>query len=139
MFFRAGATPSLRRNVSVGPGLAFYRDEDEHLGQSPQLGTPRDRRTASRDQLDVSPRGRRLSADSSIFQREIISHNENPLPFPISLHTPALGSTDNSAQRHPLFNSLSATVSRIDDNAAHTLEESRNILRAGRGAGSRSM
>jgi hypothetical protein len=139
VFFQAGTIPSSRRTASVGPGLAFYRDDDEPLEQSHSLITPRNGMTASRENTDVPPRSRPASVDSSTFQREFISHRENHMPLPTSSYAPTIRTADSSPQSLVFLNVPSATVSRPEGNAAQTLEESRNMLRAGIEAERRSV
>ena len=118
IFFRAPSTPSssIRRALSVGPGLSFYRDELEHTDSSPErdhdadsardrshdyfAGVPR-RQTHAPDGAGVVDetvrRGRdtarrRLSADRTTFQRDPVLHRTNSRS-PTPLYTPQMLST----------------------------------------------
>ncbi|ETW74835.1 hypothetical protein HETIRDRAFT_482638 [Heterobasidion irregulare TC 32-1] len=115
VFFRAPSTPSssIRRALSVGPGLSFYRDELEHTDSSPERDhDPDSTRDRSRDYFTGVPRRqthapdgaggvdeivrrgrdtarRRLSADRTIFQRDPVLHRTNSRS-PTPLYTPPM-------------------------------------------------
>lgn len=136
VFFRAGSVPAIRRHASVGPGLAVYQDDIETNADMRSRGgteTPRNDGIISRGREDIPTTRleRRISADSSIFQRDFFSHHENHVTLPTPPYTPAESPgvsgwpTSSSRNSHGL-----AATSRSDDNPAHTLEEFRNALRA---------
>ena len=129
VFFHAANIPISRRYSSVGPGLEFYRDEDEGF-----RGRPRTPRNEGRLQDNIttntdpgtrihSSRDRTVSVDSSILQRDVVSHREESITLSTPLYTRTPGSPIHS-------NSLSRSHSQ--DNPAQSLEEFRNALIAQR-------
>ncbi|THH13670.1 hypothetical protein EW146_g6579 [Bondarzewia mesenterica] len=102
IFFRAPSTPSssVRRALSVGPGLAFYRDELEHvdiplehertIDSSPDVPSRQNSTTESAPEGDMPIRRgrdtarRRLSADRTVFQRDpVINRTNSRSPTPL--------------------------------------------------------
>lgn len=135
VFFRASNTPTSRRPASVGPGLEPYWDEDEGFRGRPSTPRnergPQDTTTDTRSGTDTPPpaRGRPVSVDSSVLQRDVVSHREEPLALPTPPYTPTLGSPIDRP------NPLSRTHSLIpEDSPAQSLEEFRNALMAQRSA-----
>ncbi|GLB37733.1 putative cyclin binding protein [Lyophyllum shimeji] len=133
VYFRAGKVQT-RRNSSIGPGAAAYyhgggyESDDQH---TPSY-TPRDQHEAGlREPTPLYDTGvarrsaRRLSADSSFFQRVPLSHEEYSVP-PTPPYSPLSPSS-----------SLSGDLPHLS--SAQTLEDFRNSLNAGlRSARSRS-
>ncbi|TFY51059.1 hypothetical protein EVG20_g11187, partial [Dentipellis fragilis] len=138
-FFKASTTPSpaARRTLSVGPGLAYYRDERDH-DLPPHTHTPPHNAVAGPSEPDDTVRRgrdrtrRRLSADHSIFQRDPVEHHPNSRS-PTPLHSPGF-SPEHTPPYTPIaveapvsFRSHSPTsarssVSYIPSPAAHPHE-----------------
>ncbi|KAG5647089.1 hypothetical protein DXG03_001459 [Asterophora parasitica] len=128
VYFCAGELQT-RRNSSIGPGAAYdhgeagYESEDQPTPSS----TPQNYEEATFGESQVLPEtaipSRRLSADSSYFQRVPVSHEEfSVLPTPP--YSPFSQPSSPSSERPTL-------------SSAQTLEDSRNSLNAGM-RGSRS-
>ncbi|KAF8070739.1 hypothetical protein FPV67DRAFT_1041012 [Lyophyllum atratum] len=126
VYFRAGKVQT-RRNSSVGPGVAAYghgeagyESDDLHI---PSYTPRNDQEVAYAEPRALYNTGslrrnpRRLSADSSFFQRVPLSHEEFPAP-PTPPYSPF---------SHP----SSPTSERQSLSSAQTLEEFRNSLNAG--------
>ncbi|KAG6828251.1 hypothetical protein H0H92_008639 [Tricholoma furcatifolium] len=128
VYFRAGKGQT-RRNLSIGPGAAYHQqlgsgyDSDDHY-HLPPSHTPRNRQEVEHDDPtslveNVSSRlqnSRRLSADSSFFQRAPLSHEEYPVP-PAPPYSPL-----------PTPPVSVSTRGRTSLPAALTLEDQRNAL-----------
>ncbi|KAH9944579.1 hypothetical protein B0H21DRAFT_823309 [Amylocystis lapponica] len=125
VLFRAGSSPfSSRRTLSVGPGIALEREDEEHSDHSSE--THQD--AASRP-LDEEPRGRgrapppaslhtltrrHQSVDQTHYQRTFVSHRED-------VQSPTSPSSPNYTDLAPQYTlSPSTSISHRMD----TLEES---------------
>lgn len=140
VFFRAGEGPAIRRNASIGPGLAVHHDDDEvdERSRPPSRGgaetpTREDAHppvSRGRDMTVRDRQARHASFDMSNFQRDFVSHEEGQATLPTPPYTPQAESPhfmrpgSSSRSSHML-----SPTSRGDD-PAHTLEEFRNALRA---------
>lgn len=122
-FYRAATTPTTnsRRTLSVGPGLAFYRDEYEPRQDSTSQRRPPDAPNYFFSSfVDRSPqteepieRGRdrtrrRLSADSTYFGRDVVPHvvgqQHSGSRSPTPMYTPPASSSG-----HPTADSFPAS------------------------------
>ncbi|KAF5380353.1 hypothetical protein D9615_004690 [Tricholomella constricta] len=125
VYFRARKVQT-RRNSSIGPGAAYrygetgYESDDQHTSSY----TPRNYQEAGYGESHAPPESgiqgrssRRLSADSSFFQRVPLSHEE----FPVSPTPPY----------SPFSQSSSPVSERTPPSSAQTLEDFRNSLNAG--------
>lgn len=110
-----------RRTRSVGPGLAVDRDEDEHEEDSGGHDEP----SGSHPRWLVGE-DRRFSADNSVWQRDVVSHSEDPPSFDDAMtppYTPTPAATPRTSSGR--INELPST------DPGHQLEEFRNALRSG--------
>ncbi|KAG6850849.1 hypothetical protein H0H93_007467 [Arthromyces matolae] len=117
VYFHAGKT-STRRNASIGPGAAYDQryepdyDSDHHYSptDTPRNGPHITNNNNERlSDLPVAPplrnTSRRLSADSSFFQRVPLSHEELPIP-PTPPYSPFSGPSSPTRGRALLPSSL---------------------------------
>lgn len=144
VYFRAGQSET-RRAASIGPGVALSNGEagmDEWDDDPSRPSTPRNYEETSRDDGHLIESGpsarpsrvaRRVSADSSFFQRNPISQREDLTLAPIPPYSP-FPSTPASpvSERPPLSPTQSSgQLPRVDENSAQALEDFRNSLKAG--------
>ncbi|KAG6920198.1 hypothetical protein DXG01_004967 [Tephrocybe rancida] len=120
VYFRAGKALA-RRNASIGPGAAFHPVEAEY--DSEELPPTNRQLLINGDPVSLFDGGvprlnsRRLSADSSVFQRSPVSQEEFPtVPIPPYSQLPIPPSPNRGRPLLP---------------AALTLEDQRNTLNAG--------
>lgn len=133
MFFSAAAQSS-RRTASVGPGVPISHENEDPLEESEnELDADAPRNTGSIDRGHVHPlrASRRVSADSSTFQRHYVSHREDPNLPPIPPYTPLVASPNTS--QHTTVSSVPSTThpAQHDDRPAQTLEDLRRALQVG--------
>lgn len=144
VFFRAGGAP--RRTASIGPGVHCSNEDmeaEEWQDIRSHSSTPRyqedaaflratdfDDRSLSRP---AHPASRRLSADSSVFQRDHVSQREEFFSAPIPPYSPGITTPNSSSSEHIMSSPgpSSSHWARVHEDPAQTLEDFRNALRAG--------
>ncbi|KAF4598682.1 hypothetical protein EYR38_007090 [Pleurotus pulmonarius] len=131
IFFKAGPTP--RRTASIGPGTHDEAVRDDWDDEPQHMTLPR-RTDERRGRTDTSDRAsRRISLDSSVFQRYPVSHHEDHRLTQTPPYSPQSASPLVSPLMSPMERSASTLYSphtslRQDESPAQTLEDLRNAL-----------
>ncbi|KAG5220310.1 Arrestin-C domain-containing protein [Salix suchowensis] len=131
IFFKAGPTP--RRTASIGPGTHDEAVRDDWDDEPQHTTLPR-RTDEHRGRLDTSDRAsRRISLDSSVFQRYPVSHHEDHRLTQTPPYSPQSASPLTTPLMSPMERSASTLYSphtslRQDESPAQTLEDLRNAL-----------
>lgn len=147
ILFRAG--PERRRRASIGPGTLDSQGLEEIEDDFSPAETPTTRRNDSVEHASYGGRGRlavraarRISADSSIFERIPLAYHEQSYEPPIP---PYSASVTPQSSTTPLMtptltpNHSTLHLPTVNEDPAQVLEAFRNVLRADLSADGRSM